>query len=207
MSRCNSDRASPIPRGRPSSGRSRPSGSRGWPTCGPDVPSTSKSMRPTRRPCADQGHRTGRPLVGQPGHRAEPPRTPSARVLDAGQDRGRGVSRLELRTRRGPGGAVAGAGAELLWHGDASVGAVDAIVLPGGFAHGDYLRPGASAPFPRSWRPCAPSPNQADRWSGSATGSRCSPKRDCFPVRSKRTPTFASCAARPGSWSPRMRRC
>jgi len=40
-----------------------------------------------------------------------------------------------------------GAGAELLWHGDASVGAVDAIVLPGGFAHGDYLRPGALARF------------------------------------------------------------
>jgi phosphoribosylformylglycinamidine synthase len=35
----------------------------------------------------------------------------------------------------------------LLWHGDASVGAVDAVVLPGGFAHGDYLRPGALARF------------------------------------------------------------
>ena len=36
---------------------------------------------------------------------------------------------------------------ELLWHGEASVGAVDAVVLPGGFAHGDYLRPGALARF------------------------------------------------------------
>jgi phosphoribosylformylglycinamidine synthase len=36
---------------------------------------------------------------------------------------------------------------ELLWHGDASVGSVDAVVLPGGFAHGDYLRPGALARF------------------------------------------------------------
>lgn len=34
-----------------------------------------------------------------------------------------------------------------LWHGDASVGDVDAVVLPGGFAHGDYLRPGAIARF------------------------------------------------------------
>ncbi len=34
-----------------------------------------------------------------------------------------------------------------LWHGDASVGQVDAVVLPGGFAHGDYLRPGAIARF------------------------------------------------------------
>lgn len=36
---------------------------------------------------------------------------------------------------------------ELLWHGDRSVGDVDAVVLPGGFAHGDYLRPGAIARF------------------------------------------------------------
>jgi phosphoribosylformylglycinamidine synthase subunit PurQ / glutaminase len=40
-----------------------------------------------------------------------------------------------------------GAEAELLWHGDASLGAVDAVILPGGFAHGDYLRPGAIARF------------------------------------------------------------
>ncbi len=40
-----------------------------------------------------------------------------------------------------------GAEAELLWHGDAAVGDVDAVVLPGGFAHGDYLRPGAIARF------------------------------------------------------------
>jgi phosphoribosylformylglycinamidine synthase subunit PurQ / glutaminase len=35
----------------------------------------------------------------------------------------------------------------LLWHGDASLRGVDAVVLPGGFAHGDYLRPGAIARF------------------------------------------------------------
>jgi phosphoribosylformylglycinamidine synthase subunit PurQ / glutaminase len=40
-----------------------------------------------------------------------------------------------------------GAEGELLWHGDTSVGSVDAVVLPGGFAHGDYLRPGALARF------------------------------------------------------------
>jgi len=40
-----------------------------------------------------------------------------------------------------------GAGAELLWHGDRKLGDVDAVVLPGGFAHGDYLRPGAIARF------------------------------------------------------------
>jgi phosphoribosylformylglycinamidine synthase len=36
---------------------------------------------------------------------------------------------------------------ELLWHGDDTVGDADAVVLPGGFAHGDYLRPGAIARF------------------------------------------------------------
>jgi phosphoribosylformylglycinamidine synthase subunit PurQ / glutaminase len=40
-----------------------------------------------------------------------------------------------------------GGDAELLWHGDASVGASDAVIVPGGFAHGDYLRPGAIARF------------------------------------------------------------
>ena len=35
-----------------------------------------------------------------------------------------------------------GAEAELVWHGQSSLGDVDAVVLPGGFAHGDYLRPG-----------------------------------------------------------------
>jgi len=40
-----------------------------------------------------------------------------------------------------------GASAELLWHGDSSTKGVDAIVVPGGFAHGDYLRTGAIARF------------------------------------------------------------
>jgi phosphoribosylformylglycinamidine synthase len=40
-----------------------------------------------------------------------------------------------------------GASAEILWHGDATTKAVDAVVVPGGFAHGDYLRTGAIARF------------------------------------------------------------
>src|SRR6185369_5547040 len=40
-----------------------------------------------------------------------------------------------------------GGDAELVWHGDTSLPDVDALVLPGGFAHGDYLRPGAIARF------------------------------------------------------------
>src|SRR5438128_1176325 len=40
-----------------------------------------------------------------------------------------------------------GGDAQLLWHGDRSLSGVDAVILPGGFAHGDYLRPGAIARF------------------------------------------------------------
>jgi phosphoribosylformylglycinamidine synthase I len=40
-----------------------------------------------------------------------------------------------------------GGDAEILWHGDPTVSSVDAVVVPGGFAHGDYLRPGAIARF------------------------------------------------------------
>jgi phosphoribosylformylglycinamidine synthase len=47
-----------------------------------------------------------------------------------------------LEAIRGLGGE-----AELVWHGATSLGGVDAVVLPGGFAHGDYLRPGAIARF------------------------------------------------------------
>ncbi len=45
--------------------------------------------------------------------------------------------------------AIARLGGEagLVWHGDRSLAGFDAVVLPGGFAHGDYLRPGAIARF------------------------------------------------------------
>jgi phosphoribosylformylglycinamidine synthase subunit PurQ / glutaminase len=37
--------------------------------------------------------------------------------------------------------------ARLLWHGDADLGDVEAVVIPGGFSYGDYLRAGAIARF------------------------------------------------------------
>ena len=37
--------------------------------------------------------------------------------------------------------------AELIWHKDTSLKDADAVILPGGFAHGDYLRTGAIARF------------------------------------------------------------
>lgn len=42
---------------------------------------------------------------------------------------------------------VGGAEAELVFHDRRQLSGVDAVVLPGGFAHGDYLRPGALARF------------------------------------------------------------
>ena len=37
--------------------------------------------------------------------------------------------------------------AEILWHRDRDLKGVDAVVVPGGFSYGDYLRPGAIARF------------------------------------------------------------
>jgi phosphoribosylformylglycinamidine synthase I len=34
-----------------------------------------------------------------------------------------------------------------LWHADRDLDGVDAVIVPGGFSHGDYLRPGAIARF------------------------------------------------------------
>ncbi|MBS1861783.1 MAG: phosphoribosylformylglycinamidine synthase subunit PurQ [Actinobacteria bacterium] len=42
---------------------------------------------------------------------------------------------------------VVGGEARLIWHGERDLGGVDAIVIPGGFSYGDYLRAGAIARF------------------------------------------------------------
>ena len=42
---------------------------------------------------------------------------------------------------------VLGEQAELVWHKDTDLAGADAVILPGGFAHGDYLRTGAIARF------------------------------------------------------------
>ncbi len=42
---------------------------------------------------------------------------------------------------------VLGHSARLLWHKETSLGAADAVVVPGGFSYGDYLRTGAIARF------------------------------------------------------------
>jgi phosphoribosylformylglycinamidine synthase len=42
---------------------------------------------------------------------------------------------------------VPGAEAEILWHQDRDLHGVDAVIVPGGFSYGDYLRTGAIARF------------------------------------------------------------
>lgn len=42
---------------------------------------------------------------------------------------------------------VLGCSARLLWHKDTSLGNADAVIVPGGFSYGDYLRTGAIARF------------------------------------------------------------
>lgn len=42
---------------------------------------------------------------------------------------------------------VVGIDSTLVWHTEADLGGADGVVLPGGYAHGDYLRPGAIARF------------------------------------------------------------
>ena len=43
--------------------------------------------------------------------------------------------------------SIGGAEAEIVWHKESSLGGCDAVILPGGFSYGDYLRCGAIAQF------------------------------------------------------------
>lgn len=42
---------------------------------------------------------------------------------------------------------LAGGTPRYVWHRETSLGGAEAVIVPGGFAHGDYLRPGAIARF------------------------------------------------------------
>ena len=57
------------------------------------------------------------------------------------------LDRIATTTRITSPRDVLGQDAELVWHKDTSLGGADVVILPGGFAHGDYLRTGAIASF------------------------------------------------------------
>ena len=50
---------------------------------------------------------------------------------------------------------VLGQDAQFVWHKEASLHGADAVILPGGFSHGDYLRTGAIARFSPVMSPVA----------------------------------------------------
>lgn len=78
---------------------------------------------------------------------------------------------------------LAGATAVPLWHADADLQGVDAVVLPGGFSYGDYLRCGAIARFAPVMERLVDAANGGCRYSGSATASRCCARATCSPAR------------------------
>ena len=72
--------------------------------------------------------------------------------------------------------------AELLWHGDRDLQGVDAVIVPGGFSYGDYLRAGAIARFSPVMDDGRPSSRATAGWcSASATASRCCARPACCP--------------------------
>src|SRR5918998_3432251 len=106
-----------------------------------------RRQRPYWSPHRDGGRVRGR---GR-GHVPAPPREPDGRGVRVGG------ALLRIGVTILPGSncdrdalyAIELAGAEPveLWHADASLKGVDAVVVPGGFSYGDYLRPGAIARF------------------------------------------------------------
>ena len=71
--------------------------------------------------------------------------------------------------------------AELLWHADPDLKGVDAVIIPGGFSYGDYLRVGAIARFSPVMGEVERSRATAASCSGSATASRCCARPGLLP--------------------------
>ncbi len=93
--------------------------------------------------------------------------------------------------------------AELLWHGDRDLDGIDAVVVPGGFSYGDYLRVGAIARFSPLMESVIefaarrrPGARHLQRLPGAVRGGPASRARCC------RTTRCASSAAR-STWSSR----
>jgi phosphoribosylformylglycinamidine synthase PurS subunit len=93
--------------------------------------------------------------------------------------RGRLLSRFELRARRRRGARRASGPRPRSSGTRRAARRLHAVVVPGGFAHGDYIRPGAIAQFSPVMAPVAGPPRRAIRCSGSATASRCSSRPGC----------------------------
>ena len=148
--------------------------------------------RQRRRPRGDRRH-----AAGQPGDR-ELDRDRLGRSSPAGRARRtRGcpvtVATAGSASSRSPGTlddvdaarAVRYSGAEAvpLWHADEDLRGVDAVVVPGGFSYGDYLRAGAiAAQAPGDAVRDRRGARRACRCWASATASRSSARPVCCPA-------------------------
>jgi phosphoribosylformylglycinamidine synthase len=111
--------------------------------------------------------------------------------------------------------AVLGQSAELVWHKDTGLRGADAVILPGGFAHGDYLRTGAMARFSPIMREVKAFADRGGPVLGICNGFQILLEAGLLPgamlrnrglkyrcehvhVRVERTDTPFTCAARPG---------
>ena len=88
--------------------------------------------------------------------------------------------------------------ADLVWHTDSNLDGYDAVVLPGGFSYGDYLRTGAIARFSPVMDAVQATPSAASSSSASATASRSSASPTSCPARSSATTASSSAASPPG---------
>jgi phosphoribosylformylglycinamidine synthase len=69
-----------------------------------------------------------------------------------------------------------------LWHGDADLHGVDAVILPGGFSYGDYLRCGAIARFAPVMTQLIPAARKGLPVLGICKASRSSARHICCPA-------------------------
>jgi phosphoribosylformylglycinamidine synthase len=110
---------------------------------------------------------------------------------------------------------VLGQTAELIWHKDTDLKGADVVILPGGFAHGDYLRTGAMARFSPIMREVKAFAADGGLVLGICNGFQVLLEAGLLPgamlrnrglqyrcehvhVRVERTDTAFTCAARPG---------
>ncbi len=73
--------------------------------------------------------------------------------------------------------------AEFIWHDSTILGDVDAVILPGGFSYGDYLRCGAIARFSPVMGAVKKFAADGGLVLGICNGFQILVKRDCCPAR------------------------
>ncbi len=92
------------------------------------------------------------------------------------------------------------ADAELIWHGDRDLKGAEAIIVPGGFSYGDYLRAGAIARFSPAMDSVIAFANGGGLVLGICTGFQVLCEAGLLPGALLATPTGGSPFA---SWSSR----